>query len=834
MPRYFLTKVCIEGFRGINNEADPLDLRFRPDAVNSVYAVNGVGKSSLFEALCYAIRGTIPKLDELQAGERPEEYYNNRFHSLQTATIDLEFLADDGSNEAISIRVRRDRVGNRTVTSPSGQPDPEAFLRDLREDFALLDYRTFVRFIDDTPLTRGRSFSALLGLSAYSHMRQALQAASDTRSLNSDLDIRGFEATLDGAQDTSQRALASVRESFESVTGRPLEDVSKLAQYQAEVHQALGVLELLKPHFQGRALGEVEFDAVKEAVRTAEGGEKRRELESAVETITRLDALGDGDTETAEIEQSALSELLTQRDALLSATRGDLFRRLYHSAKVVIDGGAWGNDRQCPLCESRLETSIKDHIGAQLDQYQQVAAKSEEIKNSWRSSAWVRRLHLLEKSEPMGVPEEDRLSVPLTHRADSGELTKEELTAASGLLTRLERQRQERRLTLRASRAELEKELPPSLVRLTEQVEHGRQFQESLELHLRKEVEKEGLRARLGIRRRWQTFINQATTDFADAETALSRSRITAIDDEYKSMFQHIMNISDVVPELERAERGEGLSVQLSEFHGQHDLSARALLSESYRNALAISVFLSAALNHSGSPRFVVLDDVTSSFDSGHQFHLMELVRQGLQYPQNAGGLQFLILSHDGLLEKYFDRLGNTNDWHHQKLQGWPPMGNVMSQAQDANRLRVNADALLDAGQVAEAEPLMRQYLEFRLQQVIRRVNIPVPIDFAIKDHTRMVANCLDAINAAIGLHKQVGDLVLDPQQVQDLDTAHVPALVGNWVSHYETATGSSLSPPALKGVLDTIDNFAECFRFEDTSSPTPRRRWYRSLSQRN
>jgi DNA repair exonuclease SbcCD ATPase subunit len=418
MPRYFLTKVCIEGFRGINNEADPLDLRFRPDAVNSVYAVNGVGKSSLFEALCYAIRGTIPKLDELQAGERPEEYYNNRFHSLQTATIDLEFLADDGSNEAISIRVRRDRVGNRTVTSPSGQPDPEAFLRDLREDFALLDYRTFVRFIDDTPLTRGRSFSALLGLSAYSHMRQALQAASDTRSLNSDLDIRGFEATLDGAQDTSQRALASVRESFESVTGRPLEDVSKLAQYQAEVHQALGVLELLKPHFQGRALGEVEFDAVKEAVRTAEGGEKRRELESAVETITRLDALGDGDTETAEIEQSALSELLTQRDALLSATRGDLFRRLYHSAKVVIDGGAWGNDRQCPLCESRLETSIKDHIGAQLDQYQQVAAKSEEIKNSWRSSAWVRRLHLLEKSEPMGVPEEDRLSVPLTHRAD--------------------------------------------------------------------------------------------------------------------------------------------------------------------------------------------------------------------------------------------------------------------------------------------------------------------------------------------------------------------------------------------------------------------------------
>ena len=87
MPRYFLTRLTVEGFRGINNENDPLDIRFEPDSVNSVFAANGNGKSSIFEALFYAIHGTIPKLDLLQARERPQDYYCNRFHSKNAASI---------------------------------------------------------------------------------------------------------------------------------------------------------------------------------------------------------------------------------------------------------------------------------------------------------------------------------------------------------------------------------------------------------------------------------------------------------------------------------------------------------------------------------------------------------------------------------------------------------------------------------------------------------------------------------------------------------------------------------------------------------------------------
>jgi len=63
MPRYFLKRLKIEGFRGVNNQGNPLDISFKPNAVNSFFAVNGTGKSSIFESLYFVIHGTVPKLD---------------------------------------------------------------------------------------------------------------------------------------------------------------------------------------------------------------------------------------------------------------------------------------------------------------------------------------------------------------------------------------------------------------------------------------------------------------------------------------------------------------------------------------------------------------------------------------------------------------------------------------------------------------------------------------------------------------------------------------------------------------------------------------------------
>lgn len=832
MPRYFLRRLKVEGFRGVNNQGNPLDISFRPDAVNSVFAVNGIGKSSIFESLYYTIHGTIPKLDDLKAHERPQDYYCNRFHSGNKAMIEVELKPDDGGT-VVSIKVERDSTGTRTVSSPSGHADPEGFLETLNEAFALLDYRTFSRFIEESPLERGRTFSALLGLSKYSDCRQALQVISDTRTTNTDLDMKVLATQIAGTQRATQQALAALRSNFEKITGTPLEDVDKLDQYAAKVAQALGNVELLKEYFDSKPLDALDFDAAKEAIKTAEGGEKRKKLESTIGDITALEALGAYDAAAISEDQKRIISLIAERDALLAATRGDLFEKLYSAAQEVVDSDVWPHDTQCPLCESNLKTSINAHIKKQLTQYAETAAKTKELGDLWRGSVWRDCLSDYELAKVLGVDSADRILARLDSQMKCGEVTEAEAEAAvartsdllalvPGLLEKAQKKK-----------TDLESELPASLVQLTEQVEYGRQFKDALSSFQQACSEEVEQQARLDIRERWKTFISKASSRFSAAEAALSKAKIHDIDAEYKSMYEEIMQVGDVVPDLQRANDKEDLNVELSDFHGQRKLSARALLSESYRNALAISVFLAAAMKHSGAPRFVVLDDVTSSFDAGHQFYLMELIRTKLQYPQNANGLQFIILSHDGLLEKYFDTKGGTGAWHHNKLQGSPPMGDILHQAQGADRLKTRVTTLLSAGQISEAEPIVRQYLEYKLQQIIRKVNIPVPLDFAIKDTNRMVRNCLDAIKEAIDLHQRAGSLVLNTQQVQDVLNSHVPAIVSNWVSHYATGGSSSFSRPVLSGVITSIDDLADCFKYDDTSVSPMQRKWYRSLSRR-
>lgn len=214
MNRYFLTRLKVEGFRGINNENQPLELKFKPDSVNSIFAPNGTGKSSIYEALCFAIRGHIPKLRAMQAGEKSENYVANLFHSSNTAFVELELEDQAGTRHVIV--VTRSPDGRRVVTSPSGMTDPDATLRSLDEDFTLLDYDQFTNFIINTPLERGRSFAALLGLSGYSQLRQLVQSLCDTKNLNNDFDLVRLQAEANGFESTAREALAQFSTAYTS------------------------------------------------------------------------------------------------------------------------------------------------------------------------------------------------------------------------------------------------------------------------------------------------------------------------------------------------------------------------------------------------------------------------------------------------------------------------------------------------------------------------------------------------------------------------------------------------------------------------------------------
>ena len=826
MKRYLLSSLSIEGFRGINNEGDPLVLKFKPETVNSVHAPNGVGKSSIFEALYFAIYGQVPRLTEMQDSERGESYIVNRFHPSRTATIQLVFTSDDGSPD-VEICVTQQHEGVRAVSSPTGHSAPEEFLEQLQEDFVLIDYSQFTKFIETTALVRGRSFASLVGLSKYSKLRQALEAAERTPNINADFELKVIQADVTNKESNQNNVASRMLESHNSVTGKEEVSTTNTDSLVHNVTAALSEIELLQPLLKGISVQELDFEAAENVIEREEGGDARKKIDQLNTAINKLKQIELSSEE--EVDAAELLKLADNRDASVDRVGKVPIQKLLEEALIVVSSNDWPNTNECPVCESHLTQPLTQKLESKLELYRETDQLNGELISSFETARCFSKLVALEEAQSIGIQPEERLHPKLTLEAKEGVLSTANLVSFEKRLKKLENLRLEKLEASTLELGELQKKLPPSLVEVSRKLSSAKQFCAELSEFLDNQPKLADKKKQLEKVLRWRGFIKRVSEKFAAAETELSNARISEIQESCQELFAKLVRGGpDVKPTLKRAEDAEKVDLKLADFFGLEDLSARALLSESYRNAVAASIFLSAATKHSGVPRFMVLDDVTSSFDAGHQFALMDALRGSLRYGVLPEGLQFIVLSHDTSLEKYFDRLGSTAEWHHQKLQGMPPKGRLMVSSQEAERLKGQAEQHLNAGMLSTGEPFVRQYVEYKLGQVISKVQIPVPPDYATRGDKRTLSTYLDAIIEAVKIFDAANCCALTPQQITNARDLHGPSIMANYVSHYETGAGNPFNSYALLGVLQTVDDFADCFKYIDPSNG--QLRYYRRL----
>jgi len=830
MSRYFLSKMKVEGFRGINNANRPLELKFKTDSVNSVFAANALGKSSIFEALTYAIKGGIPKLDDLPAADRGSDYYCNLFHCDRKSSIELTFKPDDSSGDVV-ISIERNPDGLKNVASPSGYADPDGFLKGLSSELVFLDHKTFQKFVEDSPLDRGRSFATLLGSSQLSEYRHILSTLSNSGNINTDFKLNVLETKLDSLAGSKKAIQNRIIQNYKNITGNSYADAS---DYQAIIQEAtklLSNIELLKPFFKGKNITTADYVEIRKAIKKTEGSDEREELSKTIKSIDALQKLQSTSDEAN--EQTQLKTEINKRADALRETKGPLFKKMYEAVQEVLEKDDWNDPCICPACNSNLQFSISEAIEQNLRQYENVKQAEKDIEELWDAATWITRLQGLENSQILKNTNFEKQYSEFFEKYSNKKITADDVDNAVARLLNLEGIRTSTINELTSKKTKIENNLPASLVTLTQQVEYADQLKAAISEYgdLPSATK---LSEKIDIIKRWKGFIETAYSMFSKAESEYVKEKTASIENLYKDLYSKITQNPEIVPKLVKAEGTEHLHLKLEHFYGIDGLAASTLLSESYRNAFAISLYLCAALNDKPKAQFMVLDDITSSFDAGHQYAMMEVLRNDIARPSNPDGPQLIILSHDGLLEKYFDTLSGTPSWNHQRLHGLPPKGHVLTQTQQSDHLRVEAEDFLNNGDTHHAKPLIRQYLEFKILEIIRKVKVPVPLDFSIRDDRKMVKNSLDTIKASIDLHSAANSLILEQSQVNDFDSVHVPALVLNWVNHYATGSTSSLSPYVLLGVLNTIDKVSDCFKYDCSCSGTVKRRFYKNLSKKH
>lgn len=821
MTGWLLQEIEVEGFRGINNENAPLVLKFKTDKVNSISAPNGVGKSSIFDALTYALTGRVPKLEDLPAAEAGGSYYLNKFHSGGIGTIKLTLVPDLGGNVR-TITVTRAADGSRTSSCSDGT-DAEMALAELNREFVLLDAETFQNFISRAPLDRGRSFAGLLGLASYSALRQGLQSISNTRAFNNQFGDAGHKTARSAAERRVTQHRQAVTADYLALVKEPITDVASTKAAHDKAHHSLAQIALLADHCKGRSFKEIDVDVCATAIKDAEAGPDRQKLAQIIQQEGAWNSLVSDQPDSGAVDR--LKQLARKRDLALAGTKGDLLRQLYELGERITGDDAWDNKNLCPACDNHGDTSILVALREKLDHYTAVEAAAQELSVAWAGDGWPALTNLEQKVLADGETSRFKaVDATISERS----LTETEVGALAERLSIIRLRAKKAQDALANEREALSASLPPSLVAVTETVEAARRLQRSW-------GQLEEAEAELKLETTWaertvrlKGFLDKACSLFSTAESDAGVRRLAAVEPLCQTLFAAIMH-EPVVPALKKRVGTEELSISLSKFFSLDGGSAQALLSESFRNAFAASVYLAAAKLYGGAPRFLVLDDITSSFDAGHQYHLVEVIRTQFARPVVPSGPQVILLSHDTLLEKLFNKNVSTGGWWHQRLQGTArtavlPQNNAVDKVGDRTR------DFLNAGRVDDAAPYIRQYLEFRLEEVAQRCRIPVPLDLAFNENKQLAQGYLDAIDAAVDLNKKAGTLVLDAAQQASLST-HVATITGNYLAHWGTGSAHSFSAGALLGVMSAIDAYADCFRFSDPpGSPS---RYYKSLGQR-
>lgn len=242
--------------------------------------------------------------------------------------------------------------------------------------------------------------------------------------------------------------------------------------------------------------------------------------------------------------------------------------------------------------------------------------------------------------------------------------------------------------------------------------------------------------------------------------------------------YYNLMNPGEKVDDIKlipikdkTGEELEGITIDFK-FFNRRKTPPSALLSESHINCLGISFFLASAKAFNTENRFIVLDDVISSFDSNHRTRFIRmLIDEFEEY-------QIILLTHE---KDFFDIAASE-----AKRKNWL----VTSLAWTSEKGTSFETPLLDLrttieGKIKEKNTDglgndIRKYGERQLKHIANSIEAKVAFRFDGQNEERMLSELLTSVQGTVNKHSPT-----DLKTKNNIDRIlGMPMFIGNKTSH--------------------------------------------------
>lgn len=740
--------IKIAGIRGIK---DSITLPLNEKSI-LLYGDNGTGKSSISDAI--------------------EWFYTDKVSHLSGSEIDLKVALrnsylKEADSSSIAISYNRNSIGaSKSLFSKSGKftsdlsnssDDFKNYFTASQSENLLLRYQYLRNFIDQTKGDKLKYLSDIIGFSEVTKTKDILRKAFS--STNSELKNQNFEAQINNEKQTL---------------------ISKIgAAVSQENNLFEKINEIIEPLKTGISVNSIEdIDKVLNHIKKPSNTKQITELQFLENTDNSLKTLKSEISFIDKEYQKYFSEFNKIADDVQSIMQTFLFK-LLKSGETVISK-KYHKEDNCPLClqQKNLEELRKD-IQQRLNEIEESSKKKVAFDDAKKTVSDIiterlRRFELISNNVLLNEHENEIIKESIGYLSSKlieyQKTTNEKVTSGNKLPENID-------LILTDEDFKIQEEISSRC----KEIQTDLMNDKSTELYANISAAKEAFLKIKGHEKAKSKYEHQKNSleiiynEFLKHQKEGLESFINKFSSHINAIYQY-MNPDEQFHEIRIVTIGEedelnGITIEYK-YNDMWVSPPQKYFSESHLNCFGLSFFLASVIAFNKENKFIVLDDVISSFDTTHRKRFADLLFE------KFNEFQFILLTHEAEWFSYVKQLAKRNGWIVEEIKWTESKGTQLEEK--PNDLKEFIERELANSSIDLLGNPIRRYLEAKLKEICLNLDVKVSFKFNDFNEKRMPDELLNELKSKI--NKNGGSDI--KAKVPVIERVIGSNILGNLLSH--------------------------------------------------
>lgn len=715
-----------------------------------LYGDNGTGKSSISDSLEWFFTDKVEHLNSLEI-DLKEALRNAKIDTSETSYVTLSFT-NNKVDATKSIYYKKTKLLSEFNNSSE---DFTKFYTDTKKENLILRFKNLTNFVDNTKTEKLKYLSEIIGFSEVSKKKEVLQKCYNA--IKSEITKQNFE----GQKSNLQRVLID-------------KIGASISQEQNFIDKLNEKIKLLNIGFEINVIEDI--DKVLTHLTNPENNKLNFELaflENIQNNLTLLKSeIGFINSEYGkyylEFEKIALD---------VQSIMQTFFKELLDSGKNVIT--KYHKEASCPLClQPKNIEELQSEISKRLEEIEESSKKLNDFNKSKNLISEIalersKRIETLLLNPNINIKENEALKIQIQKIKDKISAFQ---NASTIKVTSGEKISEPTKINLIESDFDFQAEMSERIVKIKEALKNNstilyNEISSSKEAFLNiRLIEKQK-----SILENQQNSLKIIYDEFIKKQKEGLQNFITTFSGRINEFYQ-FMNPNEPFQEIKIVTIGEddelnGLTIEYK-YEGNWVSPPQKYFSESHLNCFGLSFFLASVIAFNKESKFVVLDDVISSFDSTHRKKFADLIIE------KFNDYQFIVLTHE---REWFDNmikpLAKRKGWYINEIKWSEDKGTHFDET--PSELKVYIEYNLSQGISNGMGNPIRRYLEQKLKDIALNTETKVVFKFNEINEHRMCYELITSLKSTIKIANK--DLLSTYPVIDRIENS---AQIGNTLSH--------------------------------------------------